>query len=150
MELRSAFNYDREKASDETGLICPEETLTQQHQREEADINTIVKRFGLTGQLPSNVRMPQYGDYTAVDDYQTALNAVMAADEVFMQMPWDIRKRFNHDPAQLLEFCADPKNLEEAKKLGLVEVKPEVLEVKKSETVPAQAPPAAAPAASQA
>lgn len=146
--LRSGFNYNTDEASLESGLLCEDESKTQQHQKEEADINTIVKRFGLTGQLPENVRMPQYGDYTGVTDYQTALNAVMEAQDAFMQMPAHVRQRFDHDPAKFVEFCSDPKNLEEAKKLGLT--KPEAPAVKTGETVKEQATPAPAPAASQA
>lgn len=124
--IRSAYNYDTEVASDETGLDCPDPSLAQQNQKEEADINTIVKRFGLTGELPQNVRMPQYGDFTEVTDYQTALNAVKQANEAFMEMPAEVRSRFENDPEKFVDFCLDPNNREEAKKLGLVEVQKEV------------------------
>lgn len=120
MFVRNPYNYDADEVSEETGLKCEDESLAVQSEKDEADINTIVRRFGLTGQLPENVRMPQYGDFTGITDYQTALNTVIAADEAFMTMPAEIRQRFNHDPQEFVEFCLDANNLEEARKLGLV------------------------------
>lgn len=123
--LRSQFNYDTMQASDECGLKCEDVSRAQQHQKEESDINTIVMRFGLTGELPSNVRMPQYGDFTGITDYQSALNAVKTAEMAFMTMPADIRSRFGNDPEKFVEFCLDDNNRAEAEKLGLVAPKSE-------------------------
>jgi phage internal scaffolding protein len=118
--LRTPYNYDTMEASDASGLVCPEPTLAQQHARDETDINTIVRRFGITGELPSNVRVPQYGDFTHTTDYHTAMNAVIAANEAFMQLPADVRTRFNNDPGLLVDFVSDDNNRAEAEKLGLV------------------------------
>lgn len=132
MFLRTPYNYDTNAVSDETGLECLDESKAIQSQKEEADINTIVRRFGLTGQLPVNARMPEYGDFTGITDYQSALNAVMSADETFMQMPADVRVRFGNDPKKFVEFCLDPANAEEAAKLGLT--------VEKAQAEPAGTP----------
>ena len=118
--LRTPYNYDTAQASDESALECKDPSLAQQHAAEECDINTIVRRFGLTGQLPENVRMPQYGDFSDATDYHTALNAVIAANESFMQLPADVRTRFNNDPGAFVDFCSDENNRAEAVKLGLV------------------------------
>lgn len=119
--LRTGYNYDREKASNESGLDCSGDPgETQQSFREECDINTIIYRFGLAGELPVGLRAPTYGDFTGVNDYQSALNAVIAADEAFMEMPANVRARFNNSAAAFVEFCSDDKNRDEAVKLGLV------------------------------
>jgi phage internal scaffolding protein len=118
--LRTPYNYDVNEASDASGLACDDPSLAQQHAKDECDINTIVRRFGLTGELPSNVRAPQYGDFTEAVDYHTALIAVRAADEAFMQLPADIRTRFNNDAGAFVDFCSDDANRAEAEKLGLV------------------------------
>ena len=117
--LRSAYNYDRDQVSDETGLKCDDASLTQQQFKEEADINTIVDRFMKSGVLPTPVNMPQYIDYEGVFDYQTAMNAVRSADEQFMRMDAKLRARFNNSPQEFLAFFADPANTEEAIRLGL-------------------------------
>ena len=127
MFLRAQFNYDVDKASDEAGLFCPpEESKTQQQFADEVDINTIVRRFGLTGELPENPRMPVSGDFTAVVDFQTAMQMVVKAEEAFMEFPGELRARFANDPQRMIEFLSDDRNREEAVKLGLVSKPAEV------------------------
>lgn len=118
--LRTPYNYDTMAASNECALECLDPSLAQQHAKDESDINTIVKRFGLTGELPSGVRMPEYGDFTGATDYHSSLNAVRAADAAFMQLPAHIRTRFNNDAGAFVDFCSDENNRAEAEKLGLV------------------------------
>lgn len=119
--VRSPYNYDMDVASSESGLETLDLSLAVQSSRDEVDINTIVRRFGLTGQLPQNVGMPQYGDFEEIYDFHTAMNLVAEANEAFMQMPADVRARFNNDPNGLIAFIGDPANREEAVKLGLVD-----------------------------
>ncbi len=119
--LRSAWNYDRDAVSFETGLACDDPSMAQQHMAEDADINVIVKRFGLTGQMPQGVRMPTYGDFTGVADYRSALEAIQAADADFMELPADLRARFNNDPQLYLDFAENPANQQEIYDLGLAE-----------------------------
>lgn len=150
--VRSAYNYDMSEASDETGINCQElvtedgeivktPSLTKQSFAEEADINTIVRRFGITGQLPSNVVAPTFGDFTSVVDYQTALNAVIAAQGAFMMLPAEVRERFGNDPQRFVEFTSDDANYDEARKLGLL--------MPGDEPVPAATPSAATPPTTQ-
>lgn len=121
--VRAANGYDVDAASDAAGLECRDPSLTIQSQAQDADINVIVKRFGLTGQLPQVLRPPSYEDFSeSVDDYRSALDLVAAADASFMKMPAEVRKRFDNDPAEFVDFCNNPDNLEEMKKLGLVDV----------------------------
>lgn len=125
--LRTEFNYDMDAASDASGLSCdPDEGVTQQQFAEEVDINTIVKRFGLTGELPNGVAMPVSGDFTGVSDYHTALNLVREAQAAFMELPASIRSRFDNDPGKVVEFLDDEKNREEAVQLGILAKPPEV------------------------
>ena len=71
--MRALYGYDVKEASDATALTCADPSLAVQSQKDEADINTIVRNFGLTGKLPANIRPATYGDFTGVDDYQSAL-----------------------------------------------------------------------------
>lgn len=128
MFIRTPYNYDTEMASLEAGLHCEDESLAVQSQKEEADINTLLKRFGITGQMPQDMRMPQYGDFTGISSYQDAMFAVKAAEIEFLKLPGHIRKRFGHDPEQLLAFMAEDKNREEAEKLGLLAIKQQAAE----------------------
>lgn len=125
--LRAPYSYDADAVSRETGVdMTGVADMAQQQFKDEADINTIVKRFGLTGELPENVRLPVSGDFTGIGDFQSAMNAVRAAEESFMQVPAHIRARFGNDPAALIDFLGDDKNRDEALKLGLLRPPPEV------------------------
>lgn len=127
MFLRAFGNYDTNKASDESALFCPEEEgMTQQSFKDECDINTIVDRFGLTGELPSTARAPMVGDFSAISDYKSALDAVMAADVRFMEFPAAVRAQFDNDPQLMLDFVADAANKDKAIEIGLVPKPPEV------------------------
>jgi len=121
--LRTAYNYDTNAASDESGLACEEPSLAQQHFKDECDINNILRQFNITGQLPTSPLSPRYGDFTGIVDYHSALNAVIAAEDGFMALPADIRSRFMNDPEQLINFLDDPENKDEAIKLGLIDKK---------------------------
>lgn len=106
--------------SDQFALSDFPETLTQQSGKEEADINVLVKRFGVTGIMPQNVRVPVYSDFTdSITDYHSAMNILVQTRESFMAMPADVRSRFANDPQKFLEFCSNPENLPEMRKLGL-------------------------------
>lgn len=126
--VRTPYNYDMDEASVESGLACLDESLAQQQFKEESDINTIVERFGLNGELPVQPVMPQYGDFSGVNDFQSAMNAVLKAQADFMELPAKVRSRFDNDPQKLLEFVADDANIEEARVLGLIKPQVEALQ----------------------
>lgn len=127
MFFRTGYNYDVDAVSRETALSCPaEDDRTKQSFKEECDINTIVRRFGLVGTLPETFKAPLVGDFTHVTDFHSAMNAVVEAKDAFMQLPAAMRRRFDHDPASLMKFLDDPRNLKEARELGLVRKQPEV------------------------
>lgn len=117
---RNPFSYPAALVSEASGLHCLDVSKTVQSATEEADINTIVRRFNLTGQLPTDLRAPVYGDFTGIGDFKSALNAVLQAEEAFMKMPAEVRSRFDNDAGLFVDFCSNPANVDEAVKLGLV------------------------------
>ena len=92
----------------------------------EADINFLLARYKNTGSLYTADEMlkakarPRFGDFTAVPDFQTQLDKMREAIDLFGDLPLALRQRFSDDPVQLLEFLQDEKNVDEAVKLGLV------------------------------
>lgn len=124
MALRSNYAYDADAVSLSSALRCEDPSLTQQHYKDETDVNVIAQRFGLTGMMRQTTRMPMYGDFTGITDYQSAIALLDQADEAFMQFPAALRARFNNDPGELLDFLQDPANLAEARTLGLVDAEP--------------------------
>lgn len=115
MEMFSAY-----RRPPKVVVKCLDRSRAKQEFAEECDINVIVKRFGLLGKLPQGVRMPQYGDFTGVESFHEAANAIAAANESFSAMPAEVRARFQNDPERFVQFCLDDANREEAIKLGLV------------------------------
>lgn len=126
--MRGAFGYDRDAASDQAALDLRGKypTIVQQAFKADSDINNIVRRFGLTGQMPPPREGGQYGDFSEVTDFQTAMNALLEAQENFEQLPATLRDRFQNDPGRFLEFVQNDDNYEEAQRLGLVP--PKVIE----------------------
>lgn len=125
--VRSAYNYDRNVASSESGLKCEDVSLAKQEFAEECDINTIIRRFNVGGDLPANVYAPTYGDFTGLNSYHEAANALAVARESFERMPADVRSRFGNDPSAFVDFCSDASNEAELRKLGLTKVKEPVI-----------------------
>jgi len=92
--------HDPVAASAATALTCLDPSRAIQSQKDQADINTIVRQFGLTGKLPVVPNLPEYGDFTdAPRDYRDALNRIEAAEAAFMTVPPKVRAQFANDPA---------------------------------------------------
>lgn len=124
----------RENGTKKVVTIHSPVSLTQQHQKDQCDVNKIMARYKKTGSITHlrNAQQGVYADLTKIPDYQTALHQVMNAQAAFEQIPAHIRNRFNHDPAQLIAFLSDNKNRDEAIKLGLLpkpETTPGVVEI---------------------
>ena len=136
--LRTPYNYDKDAASNESGLHCEDASLAQQHFKDECDINNILRQFNITGLLPEQPLTPRYGDFTGIGDYHTAMNRVIAVQDEFDALPAQIRARFNNDPAQLIEFMENSENRPEAEELGLVD-KAAAVAVEAAKTTPEKA-----------
>jgi Chlamydia-phage Chp2 scaffold (Chlamy_scaf) len=124
IKYRQHNNYDIEQASDEATITDNSPSLTIQAQAEDADINVLMRRYGITGKMPENVKIPTYGDFTHVTDYRSAVEATKRAHENFMEIPADIRAKFHNDPQIFMEFADDPNNIEHMVSLGLAKFRP--------------------------
>nr|WAE43409.1 MAG: internal scaffolding protein [Microviridae sp.] len=125
--FRTPYNYDTNAVSDETGLKCEDASLAVQADLIPSDINTIMKRFGVTGELPQGIRAPTYGDFTGIFDFQSAVNSIALANESFDSMPADVRARFHNNTQEFVEFCSNEANASELDKLGLLKPKYDVV-----------------------
>jgi hypothetical protein len=117
--IRSPYNYDAKKASDDTAYVETLPSLTVQSQALDTDINEIVRRVGIGAPMPVNARIPTFEDYTDVGDFRSALEAVKNAEMNFMQLPASTRAQFDNDPQLFLNFCTSPGNHDQLKALGL-------------------------------
>lgn len=131
--IRTPYNYNADSVSLETGTFCEEETKTKQEFKDDVDINNIVEKFGITGEMPESFTFPDEQDFTETTDYQSAMNVLVQARESFMELPAKVRARFDNDPQQFMEFFHDPANQDEAVRLGLATKKPEPKAPEKTE-----------------
>lgn len=99
------------------------ESLTQQHMKNDSDINVIVARYMKTGVLgnPNATRKPIFGDFSS-HDYMGMRNAIADMDQNFSALSARLRRRFNNDVYQLVRFVENPENTREALRLGLLGV----------------------------
>lgn len=111
---------------EELGLLSAvycsdEEDMAVQGDKDEADINLMLRRFGVTGQIRTVNRQALFGDFSDVTDFQTALNRVKAAEAEWLNLPSELRKELDQDPARLTAWLADPANQTQAERLGLLD-----------------------------
>lgn len=101
----------------------PEPSQTQQHFKDDTDINIILKNNPDVTQIQyvNNSSQPSYGDFSDVGEYRDALDRVLEAEESFAELPAEVRDRFKNDPAEFLDFVLNPDNGDELVKMGLAE-----------------------------
>lgn len=122
-KLRAAYD-DHSIMSDLTGLCCMDESLADQSAADEADINVLVKRFGL-GEVPlSGVRAPFYGDFTGLQSPHEMAQALVEAQATFMMLPAAVRAEFDNNPHRFVDFCSNDENYDRICDLGLLAPEP--------------------------
>jgi phage internal scaffolding protein len=112
--FRTAYSPQLRVSFETSGL-----SLTKQSFKNECDVNNILKNYNKTGVMPENFNPGEYRDLDGTD-YQEYMQTVASANSMFEELPSALRKRFKNDPAQLLSFVHDEKNVAEAHSLGLL------------------------------
>lgn len=100
-------------------------SMTHQSFAKDADINTIMSRYAVSGVLvdPMNVdsgRVPRFGDFSDIGDYAVVMERINQAQADFMTLPSGVRSKFDNDVEKCLEFVSNPANVKEAVELGLL------------------------------
>ena len=95
---------------------------TKQGHLNETDINAIMRKARVTRQMPQaqHDSKAQFGDFSNVSSYQDAQNTIIQANQEFHKLPAELRRKFNNDPHELIEFLGNENNLDKAVELGLV------------------------------
>lgn len=96
-------------------------TNVKQSFRDEVDVNNVVTRFQATGVLPqgSPGREPLYLDVAEFPTYQEAMNRVRDVEAFFQALPAETRELFENDATVFADWATDPRNVEEARQLGV-------------------------------
>lgn len=130
MNFKTIYNYKPSK-----GVTFETPSMTHAEFQDECDINRIMDRYLRTGVLsdPLSLQRPmQYGDFTALGDYQQNMQKVVEAREMFERLPSAVRERFGNNPGALISFVLDGNNRDEAIKLGILEPKVSVISEEKT------------------
>ena len=138
---RTAYNARDEE---HVGIKFDQPSMAQQHFKQESDVNYIVNRYLQTGQWENvSERPPVYADMSAFDgdmDLIRAYEAVERAEDGFMRLPSDLRKKLDNDPSKLVSWLFDEANRDDAVKFGLFTAPPPSSEEIVAEPTPAPAP----------
>lgn len=118
---RQQYDYNRdaiERALSDSRPVG--DTMTEQHHAADADLNVVLRRFGVTdgSKIPTDagIRIDPswYGDFSNAVDLHTALEQMRAAEERFMTLPAELRAKFDNRWTHLHDWVNDPRNLDEA------------------------------------
>lgn len=119
MKIKSYYSDCRKETE---GICFTEPSMTQQHFKDECEIDTILRKYETTGFLVDPLtprRQAQFGDFSEVQDFQTAQNKVAEVTEYFDSLPASIRSRFGNRVSEFLTFVTDPANRKACEELGI-------------------------------
>lgn len=105
-------------------IIDQKEDKCQQKFEIESNINNIMAKYNETGiignPLKISNRKPIFGDFSSIPSFQEANQMIIDTNNAFATLPSDIREKFGNDPNIMLHWLNDPKNNDDAIRLGLV------------------------------
>lgn len=118
--------YTRYKVPKSPVADSSKPSLTQQEFKESCDINNILAKFSVQAQAlgvePSQL-MPQdqgtYGDFSNIDDFQTAQNKIAFLSDQFSNLPSDVRRKFGDNLNNFIGAISDPSRIDELGELGV-------------------------------
>ena len=98
----------------------PDPSRTKQSMRDDTNINNIMAKYVKTGLVThANANAGRY-EFTTGDDFQSSVQLIQQAQELFDGLPSSTRRKFDNDPAAFLTFVADPENEAEMREMGLM------------------------------
>lgn len=111
---RGRHGYDWKEVSEEVAVYTGDKSLVQQHFKDEMDINTIVRRYGITAGMPFGRDGGMYGDFTGITDFQSAVDLVRDTEIRFMRLPAEVREKFRNNPGEMVRFAqsSSPEDFE--------------------------------------
>ncbi len=118
--------YTRYKAPKSPVADSSKPSLTQQEFKESCDINNILAKFSVQAQalgVSISQLMPQdqgtYGDFSQLDDFQTAQNKIAFLNDQFSNLPSSVRRHFGDNLNNFINAVSDPSRIDELGDLGV-------------------------------
>lgn len=117
------------------GEINASPTMTQQHYKDECDLNQILARHKGAGELsaiqmrqllaqsaavtPTSPRLPQFADYSNLPDFSEIKRSFIKASRAFAEVPVNVRMQFGNNPEIFYNVLTDPKQHQRLRDAGL-------------------------------
>lgn len=102
---------------DHPGTVNDEPSMTKQSFAEELDANNIIKRTG--GNIEAAIKFEGiWGEFNEYD-LKDAMQKVQDANDLFLEVPSELRKAFDNDAGKYIDFVTDPANLKTLEEFGL-------------------------------
>ncbi len=121
-QLRSAYIPHKRVRAIPVG-----ESKTKQSLAEESNINLIMERYTKTGIIDHVATYgATYADMPSLGDFHAAMNLVTEAQQMFDDLPAQVRSDFKNDPAEFLDFVTNPENEDAMIEMGLAAPRPSV------------------------
>jgi len=112
--------YDGTPDPETSVTVGFEPSLTQQSFTSDCDVNVLAQRFGIADDPVPVVPIAGEQDFTGVPDFHEIMDRVHRAKAHFMELPVELRSRFRNSIGEMYSFVNDPRNKEEAVRLGLL------------------------------
>lgn len=100
VRIFSRYDYD---GLSSPGVTFTEKSLTQQHFKDDCDVNIILERFLRTGEVPTASVIPSYQDVSDFADFRELQDAMSDATDYFESLPARVRARYNNDVTNFYE-----------------------------------------------
>lgn len=101
VQIRKPFDE-----STHVGVVFTGASMTQQHFKDECDINLILELYTRTGELPVNACELRYADVSSFTDYTTMRAAMAQAESDFLELPASVRERYHNCTSEFLDAIA--------------------------------------------
>lgn len=116
-------------------------SLTKTSFAEELDVNNVIKKYNKTGILQKAHDFEGvYGEFHSYD-LREAIEMVNKAQDLFLEIPSDVRRKFNNDPGAFIDFATNPDNLEQMREWNLAPTIEAARQAVPEGTAPAEAAP---------
>lgn len=110
----------RPNGSKKVVTVNDQPSMTDQSFEQETNANFIVRKFNKTRDVSLlKQRAGQYADVSEIGDLGDALMKIQYAKDSFATLPATLRKKFDNDPQEFINYLNNSENDQEAIELGL-------------------------------
>jgi phage internal scaffolding protein len=118
----------------------PDQNLTKQSFKDEVNINNIMAKYEATGTITHLARHPaEYGDFSNVQDLQSAIHQVEGARESFESLPSELRAKFDNNPVDFYNYFQNASE-DDLRESGIIVDNKQGETVPQTETKPEESP----------